>query len=150
MPDLGGVQLAVPVDAADPLLQLVRVERDVVVDEPVAVLVQVDALAGRVGGEQDPDLVLVRRFLERQPELLRGCRLHAAEQQLHLLAAHALLGEQFLQPDLGVAVLGEHHDALVRPVLAVGQADRLEVGDELLGLGVRASSRTAPPTPPSA
>ena len=31
---------------------------------------QVDALAGRVGGEQDPDLVLVRRRLERQPELL--------------------------------------------------------------------------------
>ena len=59
VPDLRSLRLAVPVDAADPLLQLVRVERDVVVDEPVAVLVQVDALASRVGGEQDGYLVLV-------------------------------------------------------------------------------------------
>ena len=46
-------RLAVPVDAANPLLQLVGVERDVVVHQPVAVVLQVDALAGRVGGEQD-------------------------------------------------------------------------------------------------
>ena len=59
VPDLRSLRLAVPVDAADPLLKLVRVERDVVVDQPVAVLVQVDALAGRVGGQQDADLVLV-------------------------------------------------------------------------------------------
>ena len=136
VPDLGVCRLAVPVDAADPLLQLVRVERDVVVDQPVAVLVQVDALAGRVGGEQDADLVLVGRCLERQPELLPLPGVHPAVEQLDPLAGQPFLGEQFLQPDLGVAVLGEHHDALVRPVLAVGQADRLQVGDELLRLGV--------------
>ena len=75
---------------------------------------------------------------ERQPQLLAPLRLHAAEQQLHLLPGHAFLREQVLEPDLGVAVLGEHHDALVGPVLAVGQADRLEVGDQLLRLRVRA------------
>jgi hypothetical protein len=69
VPDLRGLRLAVPVDAADPLFELVRVERDVVVDQPVAVLVQVDALAGRVGGQQDADLVLVGWLGERQPEL---------------------------------------------------------------------------------
>ena len=58
--DLYFVRLAVAVDAADPLFQLVRVERDVVVDQPVAVSLQVDTFAGGVGGEQDAHRVMVR------------------------------------------------------------------------------------------
>ena len=50
--------LAVAVDAADPLLEPVGVERDVVVDQAVAVRLQVDALAGGVGGQQDADRCL--------------------------------------------------------------------------------------------
>ncbi len=95
MPHLRDVRLPVTVDAADPLLQLVGVERDVVVDEPVAVFMQVDALAGRVGGQQDPDLVLVRWFLERQPELLAVPCVHPAVQQFDPVAGQAFLGEQF-------------------------------------------------------
>ena len=136
VPDLRSLRLAVPVDAADPLLQLVRVERDVVVDQPVAVLVQVDALAGRVGGEQDADLVLVGWCLERKPELFPLPGIHPAVEQLDPLAGQSFLGQEFLQPDLRVAVLGEHNDALIRPVLTVGAADAYQVGNELLGLGV--------------
>ena len=54
--DLGRLGLAVTVDAADALLEPVGVERDVEVDQSVAVVLQVDALAGGVGGEQDPHL----------------------------------------------------------------------------------------------
>ena len=60
--DLRLAGLAVPVDPADALLQPRRVERDVEVDQAVAVRLQVDALAGGVGGEQHPD-----RFLRRDP-----------------------------------------------------------------------------------
>jgi hypothetical protein len=68
--DVGCDLLAVAVDATDPLLQPVRVERDVVVDQAVAMALQVNALAGGVGGQQDADGVLGRVGLERQPQLL--------------------------------------------------------------------------------
>ena len=48
--DLGGLGLAVAVDAADALFEPGRVERDVEVHQPVAVRLQVDALTGGVGG----------------------------------------------------------------------------------------------------
>ena len=68
--DLRRLLLAVAVDAADPLLQPGRVERDVEVDQPVAVGLQVDALAGGVGGDQDADLLLVRRGGELRADVL--------------------------------------------------------------------------------
>ena len=52
MIDLGSLGLAIAVDAADALFKPGRVERDVEVHEPVAVRLEVDALTGRVGGEQ--------------------------------------------------------------------------------------------------
>ena len=55
---LGCAGLAVAVDAADALLQPGRVERDVEVDQPVAVGLQVDALPGGVGGHQDAHWVV--------------------------------------------------------------------------------------------
>ena len=50
-------RLAEAVDAAVPLRELRRRERDLHVDDAVAVVLQVDALARRVGGEEDPDRV---------------------------------------------------------------------------------------------
>ncbi len=46
--------LAVPVDAAVALLHHVRVPGDLDVDQVRAVVLEVDALAGGVGGEEDP------------------------------------------------------------------------------------------------
>ena len=134
--DVGGGLLAVAVDAADPLLEPVRVERDVVVDQAVAVALQVDALAGGVGGEQDADRVLGRVGLERQPQLLALVGGDAAVQLRRSRAGHALLAQQRGKPELRVAVLGEHDHALVGPVPPSGPADSPEVGDQLAGLRV--------------
>ena len=90
--DVGCVLLAVAVDAADALLQPVRVERDVVVDQAVAVALQVDALAGGVGGEQDADRVLGRVGLERQPQLLALVGGHAAVQLRDVRVVHSPAG----------------------------------------------------------
>ena len=87
--DLYLVGLAVPVDPADALFEPVGVERDVVVDDPVAVPLQVDALAGGVGGEQDPHRVAVGVGLERGLEVLALVLVHAAEQQAEPVPAQA-------------------------------------------------------------
>ena len=47
-----------------------RVERDVEVDQPVAVGLQVDALSRRVGGHEDADLLLVWWRGELRPDVL--------------------------------------------------------------------------------
>ena len=60
---LGG-GLAVTVDAAVALLQAIRVPGDLPVQQPVAVVLQVDALAGGVGREQDAQRVEVEVVLE--------------------------------------------------------------------------------------
>ena len=53
--DLRRVLLPVAVDAAVALLDADQAPRDVVVDQVVALRVQVDALGGDVAGDQDPD-----------------------------------------------------------------------------------------------
>ena len=55
-----GRVLAMPVDPAVALLQPVGVPRDLPVQQPVAVGLQVDPLAGGVGREQDPHRIHVR------------------------------------------------------------------------------------------
>ena len=75
--------LAVAVDAAHPLLQPVRVPGDVVVDHQVAEL-QVDALAGRLGGDQHLGLVL-EDALGRDPVL----QTHPAVDGAHRVAPSA-------------------------------------------------------------
>ena len=72
--DLRGLSLPVAVDPADPLLQPGRVERDVEVDQPVAVGLQVDALAGGVGGHQHPNRLLGRVLAEPGPGRSPGPR----------------------------------------------------------------------------
>ena len=71
--------LAVTVDAAHPLLQPVGVPGNVVVEEDVAAL-QVDALAGRLGGNQDLDAAVLELLLGVQPRarFVAGARSHAA------------------------------------------------------------------------
>ena len=68
--DLGRLGLAVTVDAADALLEPVGVERDVEVDQSVAVMLQIDALAGSIGGEQDPHLRLGGVLVEPRTDQL--------------------------------------------------------------------------------
>jgi hypothetical protein len=144
--DLDGLGLAVPVQPADPLLQPVGVERDVVVDDPVAVQLQVDALAGAVVPEQDPDQVTVRRGLERVLDALPERIVHPAVQQAQAVPAQALGVEPGLERLLGVPVLGEDDDALVVP-RRVGPAGLLQPGDQPFGLGVGPVGVGAGPLP---
>ena len=62
----------------------------------------------------------------------------------------ALLGEHPVQPVDGVGVLGEHHDALVGPALAVRAAHRVEERRSARRAGSRGGSRSSAPTPCSA
>jgi hypothetical protein len=93
-PDLAG-GLAVTVDAAVALLQAVGVPGDFVVDQPVAVPLQVDALAGGVGGEQDADRRQARVGLELGLDPLPLPLVHAAVQHGQPLAAEPA-GDQAL------------------------------------------------------
>ena len=138
MPDLGRRRLAVTVDAADALFQLVRVEGDVVVDQPVAVLVQVDALAGGVGGQQDAHLVLVGRLLERKPQLLPPlrCSMPPKSSCTCSPAMPSCASRSFSQICVSRYSVNTTTRSFVqcRPV---GQADGLQVGDQLPRLRVR-------------
>ncbi len=62
--------LAVAVDAADPLLEARRVERDVEVDQPMAVRLQVDALPSRIGCQEHSDRFLRRVLGELRADVL--------------------------------------------------------------------------------
>lgn len=84
--DVDRVPLAVAIDPPDPLLQPVRVERDVVVDHPVAVPLRVNTLTGAVGGEQDAYGIAIRGRLERFLQMVALDGVEAAVQQPELAA----------------------------------------------------------------
>lgn len=117
-----GAGLAVAVDAAVALLQAGGREGNLHVDHAVAVALQVDALAGGVGGQQDAQGPHRRVVLELGLDALPGQRVHAAVEQgqaLSLVAGQAPGSHQLLQVRLGVAVLAEHdHPLVVPPALA--------------------------------
>ena len=127
--------LAVSVDAAVALLHAVRVPWDLVVDEPGAVVLQVDALGGRVGGEEDAHGALLRIVLEGRLHRLALLGVHAAVEERHALAPEPFVGEAFLQPLLGRPVLGEDDDAGVGPG-TTGADGRLQPVEEHPRLGV--------------
>ncbi len=109
MADLG---LADSMDAAEALLQPVRVPRKVVVHHQVSAL-KVDALARCVGGHQDLDrLVVCEAFLDLSPFVSpdsavdRDDRVRPADQ-----AAYAV--DEVVE---GVAVLGEDHQLSAMPM----------------------------------
>ena len=107
MADLG---LADAVDAAEALLDPVRVPGQVVVDHQVGAL-EVDALAGRVGREQDLDLGVVPERLLRLHPLLAA---HAAVDDDDRLRAAEQRRDAALEVVQRVAVLGEEDELLAR------------------------------------
>src|SRR5690606_27864200 len=86
--DLGYLTLPVAVDAANALFQPGRVERDVDVDQPMAISLQVNALARGVRGDEHAHVVLARVLSELGADLLaflwRGRALDGGQ---HLLVA---------------------------------------------------------------
>ena len=122
-------------------------ERDLHVDHAVAVALQVDALAGGVGGEQDPDRRAIGRRLELGLDALalvdRPCRRRAARRARRL---EPVADEQVLQPALRVAVLGEDDDPLVVPARRQARHGLVQPVEQRLGLGVGPMRPRARPT----
>ena len=106
--------LPVAVDAAHALLQPVRVPRDVVVEQDVAAL-QVDAFAGRLGGDQHLDLAVAEPLLgvQPRPRFVARARLHAA---VDAARGEAPRREPLQQVIERVPELGEDQQPLIRPV----------------------------------
>jgi hypothetical protein len=119
--------LAVPVNAAVALLETVGIPRNLDMHHPVTVALQVDALAGRVGGQQDPYRRFRRVVLEVRLDAFALVGVHAAVQQLEAVAGQAASGQALGQPLLSMAVFGEDDDPLVGP-RAVGAYN---VGDPI-------------------
>ena len=113
MADLG---LADAVDAAEALLEAVGVPGQVVVDHQVGAL-EVDALAGGVGGQQDLHLGIVPEGFLRLHALLAA---HAAVDRHDGLRAAEERRDAALQVVQRVAVLGEDDQLLARRGSAMG------------------------------
>ena len=106
VPQVADLGLADPVDATEPLLDPVRVPRQVVVDHQVGAL-QVQALARSIGRDQHPGVDILREqlhdlpaFLAPHPAVDRDDRVGTAKQAANPVS-------QVLQ---GVPVLSEDDD----------------------------------------
>ena len=107
IPEVANLGLADAVDAAEPLLDLVRVPRQIVVDHEVAAL-KVHTLAGRVVGDQDQHVLVLHEALDDLAPLFTR---NAAVDHLH---------------GLGIAEPRPHLvEQVVQRVLGLGENDQL-------------------------
>ena len=112
VPQVTDLRLPDAMDASEALFEAVRVPRQVIVDHEMCTL-EVDALAGRVGGDQDADfLILFEQFLDLAPIVAE----HAAvDGDDRLLASEQ--GANFIrQIAQCVSVLREDDEFLTRAV----------------------------------
>src|SRR5690606_27331256 len=110
VPQVADLGLADAVDAAEALLQAVRVPRQVVVDHQVRAL-EVNAFAGGIGREQHPDLGVVQESLLGLAPIFAP---HAAmDGDDGILAAEQRADLPFEVVE-GIPVLREDHQFLVR------------------------------------
>ena len=128
MADLG---LADAVDAAEALLDPVRVPRQVVVDHEVGAL-EVQALAGGVGRDQDPGVDVLGEQLCDLAALLAP---DAAVDGDHGVGAAEEIADPLGEVLQGVAVLGEDDDLLAGDHRVVGE-QLAELGPLLVGAAV--------------
>jgi hypothetical protein len=113
-----GVGLAVPVHAAVALLEARRVPRDLPVQHPPAVSLEVDALRRCIGRHEDPDRRAGRLRLELGLGPLPVVGVHPPVESgdpVTGVSAEAVREQKVDQPLLGIAVLGEDDDPLAGP-----------------------------------
>ena len=120
IPEVADLALTDAVDAAEALFDAVGVPRQVVIDHEVGVL-QVDALPGRVGGQQHQHIgVVAEFFLDLAPVVAVGAAVdgdhrsvaaqRVADAQQQVVEGVAVLGED---DQLAAATLGGEHFGLV-------------------------------------
>ena len=130
--------LTVAIHAAIALLHAVGVPGNLEVDQAGAVVLQVDAFGGGIGGEQDAHRGFLGVGLEGGLDRFALVVRHAAvDHHQPAVRGEALAGQQVEQPFLGGAVFGEDDDALFVP-LAAGAQGLFQPVDEGLGLAVGA------------
>src|SRR5256885_1787801 len=89
--------LAVTIDAAVALLEPVGIPGDLVVDDPMAMPLEVDAFTRGVGGQEDANRIESGIGLEDRLRMLTRDFVHAAEEQRETfssLACEAVGGEE--------------------------------------------------------
>ena len=128
VPQVAHLGLADAVDPAEPLLDPVRVPRQVIVDHEVSAL-QVQALARGVGGDEHPGLGVLGEQLHDLAPFLAADTAVDGDDRLGTAEQVTDTSGQVLQ---GVAVLGEHDDL---PDVAAGAGDQRVVGEQLAELG---------------
>src|SRR5262249_53088897 len=103
---------AIPVDPAVALLDPDQAPRDVVVDQLVALLMEVHTFRGDIAGDQHADRA--RLLLEVPDDLLLLDVADPAVEHLDLLCTKLeVLGELVAEPVQGADPFGEDHDARV-------------------------------------
>ena len=127
--------LTVTVDTAVPLLETVRVPRDLVVDEVAAIVLEVEPFGGRIGGEEDA--YGVRRWVHLEVPLdhLPYVKTHTTKEGLNAVAVPAL-DEELVEVFKGVLVLCKNNEPLVVP-LTVGPHVLIDPGEQPFCLLVR-------------
>ncbi|MNV54136.1 hypothetical protein D3C71_1463100 [compost metagenome] len=110
--------LPVTVDSTVALLHHVGVVRDLQVDEAVAVVLQVDTLGGRIGGQQDANGRILSRGLERGFDGLPLILSKSTVEQTEAFTAEAMAGEDLVHPLVCGAVFGEQDHPAIVPLAA--------------------------------
>ena len=132
-------RLAVAVEPAVALLQPRRVPRAVVVQQVAGGAVQIEALGGGVGGDEDTHLrgrVVERRLDVLATRLVHAFRSAGPEQREHSIGRVAVAQASGEVVERGL-VLGEDDQAFVVAELAVGAEQALDQSDESIETGVR-------------
>ena len=139
------VFLAMAVHTAVALFEAIRIPRDLVVHDPVAIILKIDAFRGGIGCQEDANFGLFRRRLEGGFDLLALLDVHTAVDRFQAtVTSKALAGQQALKILLGRSVFGENDDALVVPA-PVGLDGRFDPVEQLFRLGIQLPRRFVRP-----
>ena len=107
---------------------------NIVVDDPAATFLHVDAFGGRIGGQQQPHGG--GRVLKLGLDRLEVIEVHAAVQEPQRVLVEALLQEPLFQEEQRLLVFGEDEQPFVVPQLAVDEQVLLDPLDQGFGLGI--------------
>ena len=129
--------LAVTIDAAVALLQTVGVPRNLIVDEAVAVALEIDTFAGRIRSEQDADRRVLGVVLERRLGALAILRILRAVQEFYpAIGNETAVRENTMKPLLGVPIFRENDHAFAVP-LSLRPQISLYPREQLVGLRIK-------------